>query len=68
MSGLLAIVQLVLEIVKSAKWLAEFVKENKEEAWFQQSAQLFSDLRKATTPDEKKLAASRIRDLLRGLP
>lgn len=65
--GLLAAIQLVKELVDGAKWLANWVNENKTEKWFQESAVLFSDLRKAQTPDEKKLAAERLRALLRGL-
>lgn len=65
--GLLAAIQLVKELVDGAKWLAGWVEANKQEAWFQESARLFSDLRKAQTPDEKKLAAERLRDLIRKL-
>jgi hypothetical protein len=65
--GLLAAFQVLKELIDGAKWLAQWVNENKDEKWFQESAALFSDLRKAKTPDEKKLAAERLRDLIRKL-
>lgn len=67
MGGILALFQLLKELVDGVKWLAQFIQDNKNEKWFQDSAQLFSELRKAQTPEEKKDAAKKLRDLLASL-
>jgi hypothetical protein len=53
---------LVNEIVSGAKALAQFVQDNKDEAWFKSSAESWKAMREAKTKDERTAAARRIRD------
>lgn len=67
LKGLGTSLELVKEIISGAKSLAQWVEANKNEKWFQDSAELFKGLRAAKTPEEKKHAAEALRDLFRRL-
>ena len=67
LQSITGLVNLVLEIIRGAKALADWVEANKTEAWFQQSAESFKKLREAKTPEEKRNVAKELRDLIRGL-
>lgn len=63
--GFFAAVQLLWELLKGAKELAGWVEKNRNEKWFQDSAQTFSEWRDAKSPEQKKKAAENLRDLIR---
>jgi len=65
--GVWAGLVLLYEIVKGAKDLASFIRENRNEKWFQESFEIHRALRTAKTPEEKRAIARRIRDSLAGL-
>lgn len=67
MSSLFAAVKMVLSILSIAKELKDFIEANRTEAWFKESAEAFKGLRAAQTPEEKKDAAKRLRDLIAGI-
>lgn len=56
------------ELIKLVKGLFAFIKENKEQAWFKESGEVFSKLASPeTTVEEKREAAKKIRDLINGI-
>lgn len=67
LAEILTAIRAVSEIVKMAQSIMAFIKENKDEKWFQDSAELFNKLSKPTSVEEKRDAARRLRDLIGGL-
>jgi len=57
----IAAIKDIMDVVKS---ILGFIDANKDEKWFQQSAQVFAKLQEAKTSEEKREAAKNIRDLL----
>ena len=64
---ILAAFQLLTQIVEGIKFIAKFIQDNRTEAWFQESAKLFTDLRAADTEEKKRNAARRLRDLINSI-
>ena len=54
----------IKDIIDSVRGIFDFIEANKNEKWFQQSAEVFATLQKAKTSEEKREAAKKIRDLL----
>ena len=67
LQGILAALGLIKEVLDGAKAFAGFVKESRNEAWFQQSAQVFSKMATAKTPDERKKVVSDLARLWGGI-
>jgi hypothetical protein len=65
-AALLAWAKVIQELVAGAKALAAFVEANKNEKWFQDSTQVFQELKKAQTPEEMREVAKKLRDLWAG--
>ena len=66
-------ISLILQVVQGVKALAAFIEANKTEAWFQDSAKTFSELRNTVndqklSPEERtarlREAGRNIRDLI----
>lgn len=55
------------EVLSMIKEIVLFVEKNKEEQWYKDCSKLFSDLRAAKSPEEKKNAALRLRDIIRDI-
>ena len=62
--GIIEVIKLINKILDNAAFIAKFVKDNKNEQWFQDSAAAFSSLRNAKTDEEKKDVAKRLRDIV----
>lgn len=62
---IVAAIKLIYELVSAARELVVFVKEHKEEKWFQDSAEIFSKWREAKTTDDKKAIIRGVADLWR---
>ena len=67
-TGFIEAVVALRDIVNTAKAIIAFIEANKEEQWFKDSAKAFRVLQEAKTPEDRRDAAKRMRDLLRGLP
>lgn len=65
--GILAALSLIKDIVDGIKAVSSFISENKKEAWFQESAKVFVELRGAKTTDERKKIAQDLANLWRGV-
>lgn len=59
--------KLLWEIVQAAKSIAGFIESNKNELWFQESAQVFQKMKEAKTNEEKKDIVRNLAHLLRGI-
>lgn len=67
LSGILAALSIVKDIIDGIKAVSSFISENKKEAWFQESSKVFVELRNAKTPDERKKIAVDLANLWKGL-
>lgn len=61
-TGIKEVLVLINNIVGGAKAVAQFVQDNKDEKWFQDSAVAYEKLREAKTKDERTEAFRKIRD------
>lgn len=64
MTDFLAAVKVLGELVKGIRELISFIKQNKNEKWFQDTTETFQKLRAAKTSEEKMEAAKRITDII----
>lgn len=64
MSSLLAIVNLIVEMIKGAKSLLAYMEQSKDDQWFKDSTETFRKLKEAKTPDERKAVAADIAKLM----
>ncbi len=67
LAGILAALSIIKDIIDGVKAVSSFIQENKREAWFQESAKVFSTLREAKTTDERKKIAQDLAALWRGV-
>lgn len=67
MGGFLEGLKTIASIVEGVQALLKFIQTNKDEAWFKESAQIFTELKNAKTEDQRKDLARRMRDAIRGL-
>lgn len=65
--GIKNILDVVNNIVAASKVIANFIQDNKDQAWFQESAKVFKEIRDANTPELRKAAAKKLRDSWRNL-
>ncbi len=56
--GILTAIQLLKELVDGVKSLAAYMEASRTEAWFQESAAVFSRMREAKTEDERRQVIS----------
>ncbi len=54
---MMAAIQLIYEIVTGIKGILAFIEQNKNEAWFQDSAKAFNDFKQKSPEERAKLAA-----------
>lgn len=66
-SGILAALSLIKEIIDGIKGIAKFIEDNRNEKWFQDSAQIFIQLRGAKNDDERKKILQDLAGAWRGI-
>ena len=64
LSSIFSSIKALAGIIQSVRAIIEFVKANKEEQWFQDSAKVFGELQKADTDDKRKQLAKDLRKLI----
>ena len=62
--GFFAALQMIYNILQTVRQIFDFVQENKNEKWFQDSAATFTKLKEAKTADERKKMAQDLANLL----
>lgn len=63
MKDVFAALALLKEMVDGAKAIAAFIEANKDEAWFKASADAYTAIKAAKTPEDRRALAKSIRGL-----
>lgn len=63
MKDIFAALALLKEMVDGAKAIAAFIEANKDEAWFQASAEAYGAIKAAKTPEDRRAIGKKIRGL-----